>query len=72
MIGFPTNFVQPALCSTHSEGFSLATACHEAEALRLYGHSSALDMLLHVPDWKFKMEQLGHIHFQDSLSTVLG
>lgn len=67
-----TNPVQPALHSTHSEGFSLATACDEAEALCLYGHSSALDMLLHVPDWRVKIRCFKYVIFlfQDSASTV--
>lgn len=65
MTGSPTN-----CCSTHSEGFSLAAACNEAEALGLNGHSGALDMLLHVPDWKVKKKQWGHICFQESLSNV--
>lgn len=50
-------------CCTHCERFSLAATCNKTEALRLDGHSSALDVFLHIPYKKnnnIKAKQIDH------------
>ena len=47
-------FTQNYTSSTHCERLSLAATSNKAEALRLNGHSCALDVLLHIPETKFQ------------------
>lgn len=68
-------FTQNYTSSTHCERLSLAATSNKAEALRLNGHSCALDVLLHIPETKLQQTLTStlsgiHVHTHNDKWTM--